>query len=111
MGLGKSINSVKGKGAWNRKKFVMAWIGSKWWGSRLIEIILIGFLLMAPLLVSAKESVEQEASSYKVKEEVEYSDYVTEVMSFLWQPGRLGYEHVWPVSPTFVVVYNGCIIL
>uniref|UniRef100_A0A2N9EHE4 Uncharacterized protein n=1 Tax=Fagus sylvatica TaxID=28930 RepID=A0A2N9EHE4_FAGSY len=51
---------------------------------------------MAPLLVSAKESVEQEASSYKVKEEVEYSDYVTEVMSFLWQPGRLGYEHVWP---------------
>ncbi|KAL4626136.1 hypothetical protein ACB092_05G074200 [Castanea dentata] len=69
--------------------------GSEWWRSRLIEMVLIGFLLIAPVLVSAKGSVELEDSSKNVKEEVE-TGYVMKVLNFLWQQGRLGYTHVWP---------------
>ncbi|KAG2722926.1 hypothetical protein I3843_02G127200 [Carya illinoinensis] len=74
----------------------MAGIGLEWWGSRLIKVVFISFLLMASLFVSAKGSLEQEASSYDEKEEVDQSDYITKVLSFLWQPSRLGYTHVWP---------------
>ncbi|KAK7839124.1 sulfite exporter TauE/SafE family protein 3 [Quercus suber] len=69
--------------------------GSEWWRSRLIEMVLIGFLLIAPVLVSAKGSVGLEDSSNNVKEEVE-TGYVMKVLNFLWQQGRLGYTHVWP---------------
>ena len=76
--------------------------GSEWWRSRLIEMVLIGFLLIAPVLVSAKGSVELEDSRNNVKEEVE-TGFVMKVLNFLWQQGRLGYTHVWPVSPTFLM--------
>lgn len=81
----------------------MAGIELEWWGSRLIKVVLISFLLMASLFVSAKGSLEQETSSYDEKEEVE-ADYITKVLNFLWQPSRLGYTHVWPVSPTSIVL-------
>ncbi|KAG2722923.1 hypothetical protein I3843_02G127100 [Carya illinoinensis] len=73
----------------------MARIRSEWRGSRLIEIFAISFL-MASLFVSTKGSLEQEASSYSEKEEVESDYYIMKVLNFLWQPGRLGYTHVWP---------------
>ncbi|XP_035539414.1 sulfite exporter TauE/SafE family protein 3-like isoform X2 [Juglans regia] len=73
----------------------MARFRSEWRGSRLIEIFAISFL-MASLFVSTKGSLEQEASSYSEKEEVESDYYVMKVLNFFWQPGRLGYTHVWP---------------
>lgn len=84
--------------------YTMARFRSEWRGSRLIEIFAISFL-MASLFVSTKGSLEQEASSYSEKEEVESDYYVMKVLNFFWQPGRLGYTHVWPVSPTFVLLY------
>jgi len=91
----KRIDKLKEKNG--EKKYTMAGIGSEWLDSRLIRMVVIGLLLIAPVFVSAKESLEQEASNYNVK-----------VLNIsLWQPGRLGYQHVWPVSPTFVL----CLLL
>lgn len=81
----------------------MAGIRLKWRGSGLIEIVAISFL-MGSVFVSAKGSLQKADSSYNVKDEEAESDYLTKVLNFLWQPGRLGYEHVWPVSPTVVVL-------
>ncbi|XP_062156732.1 sulfite exporter TauE/SafE family protein 3-like [Alnus glutinosa] len=78
----------------------MAGIGSEWLDSRLIQMVVIGLLLIAPVFVSAKESLEQEASNYNVK-----------VLNIsLWQPGRLGYQHVWPAMEFGWKIVVGTII-
>ncbi|GLT54187.1 hypothetical protein SLA2020_274070 [Shorea laevis] len=65
----------------------MTGIGLEWWDSRLIQMVVIGLLLVASLFVSAKESFEEEASNFNVK-------VLNSTSS--WQPGRLGYQHLWP---------------
>jgi hypothetical protein len=80
---------------------MMAGVGSQWWDSRLIQMALISLVLVASVFVLAKESMEQEDSNYNVKR----------LIHSLWQPDRLGYVHVWPVSPTSVVFSNHVVII
>jgi len=67
----------------------MAGIGYERWGSRLIGMVVIAFLVMA----SAKQTSEQRASTYKVTEEVE-PHYVMKVSK---AAAPSGHKHVWPV--------------
>ncbi|XP_059456784.1 sulfite exporter TauE/SafE family protein 3-like isoform X2 [Corylus avellana] len=64
----------------------MAGVGSQWWDSRLIQMVVISLVLVASVFVLAKESLGQEDSNYNLKR----------LINSLWQPGRLGYVHVWP---------------
>lgn len=79
-------------------KYIMAGIGSGWWRSRLIGMVVIAFLVMASMYVVTKESSEHKVSSYKVTEEVE-THFVMKVSD---SPGHHSPAHVWPVSPSFI---------
>ncbi|CAL9010087.1 unnamed protein product [Prunus brigantina] len=74
----------------------MAQVGLEWWSlRRRAAMVVIGFLLAASVVASAQETLEQDASSYSGNDKFQ-PDYFDRVLNFLWQPGRLGYEHVWP---------------
>ncbi|XP_021829134.1 sulfite exporter TauE/SafE family protein 3-like [Prunus avium] len=74
----------------------MAQVGLEWWSlRRRAAMVAIGFLLAASVVASAQETLEQDASSYSGTDKFQ-PDYFDRVLNFLWQPGRLGYEHVWP---------------
>ncbi|KAK9281771.1 hypothetical protein L1049_004677 [Liquidambar formosana] len=73
----------------------MAEIGLKWRGLRSAAVIVMGFAVIASRFVFTEGSRKQEISIYNGTTAVE-SDYVTKFLNFLRQPGRLGYEHVWP---------------
>ncbi|KAL6285735.1 hypothetical protein ACE6H2_010125 [Prunus campanulata] len=74
----------------------MAQVGLEWRSlRRRAAMIVIGFLLAASVVASAQETLEQDASSYSGTDKFQ-PDYFDRVLNFLWQPGRLGYEHVWP---------------
>ncbi|XP_008228542.1 PREDICTED: uncharacterized protein LOC103327945 [Prunus mume] len=74
----------------------MAQVGLEWWSlRRRAAMVVIGFLLAASVVASAQETSEQDASSYSGSDKFQ-PDYFDRVLNFLWQPGRLGYEHVWP---------------
>ncbi|CAB4272618.1 unnamed protein product [Prunus armeniaca] len=74
----------------------MAQVGLEWWSlRRRAAMVVIGFLLAASVVASAQETLEQDASSYSGTNKFQ-PDYFDRVLNFLWQPGRLGYEHVWP---------------
>lgn len=75
----------------------MAGCGTGVRGWKCFAVIVVGFIVVAALFVSADEDVKTEASSVGTK-----SLYDT-VRNFLWQEGRLGYTHVWPVI--FRMVY------
>lgn len=80
----------------------MAQVGLEWWSlRRRAAMVVIGFLLAASVVASAQETLEQDASSYSGNDKFQ-PDYFDRVLNFLWQPGRLGYEHVWPVSLTVI---------
>ncbi|XP_057968099.1 sulfite exporter TauE/SafE family protein 3-like isoform X2 [Malania oleifera] len=73
----------------------MAETGSKFWDLRLLVVVVISVLLIVFVLVSTKPSLGDEALTSAETEEVE-SDFIVKVLNFLWQPGRLRYERVWP---------------
>ncbi|KAH0982609.1 hypothetical protein GBA52_009786 [Prunus armeniaca] len=74
----------------------MAQVGLEWWSlRRRAAMVVIGFLLADSVVASAQETSEQDASSYSGSDKFQ-PDYFDRVLNFLWQPGRLGYEHVWP---------------
>ncbi|XP_075664118.1 sulfite exporter TauE/SafE family protein 3-like isoform X2 [Castanea sativa] len=73
----------------------MAGIGSEWWRSRLIGMVVIALLVMASIYVVTKDSSEHKVSSYKVTEEVE----THLIMKLSDSPGhhnRSLHAHVWP---------------
>ncbi|XP_065638177.1 sulfite exporter TauE/SafE family protein 3 isoform X3 [Quercus suber] len=74
----------------------MAGIGSEWWRSRLVGMVVIALLVMASMYVVTKESSEHKVSTYKVTEEVE-THFVMKVSD---SPGnnhnRSSPAHVWP---------------
>jgi hypothetical protein len=69
---------------------MMARIGYERWGSRLVGTVVIAFLFMASVHVSARQG----ASSNKVTEEVEQPHYVMKVSK---PAAPRGHVHVWPV--------------
>ncbi|CAB4303140.1 unnamed protein product [Prunus armeniaca] len=74
----------------------MAQVGLEWWSlRRRVAMVVIGFLLAASVVASAQETLEQDASGCSGTNKFQ-PDYFDRVLNFLWQPGRLGYEHVWP---------------
>ncbi|KAI5337081.1 hypothetical protein L3X38_016350 [Prunus dulcis] len=74
----------------------MGQVGLEWWSlRRTAAMVVIGFLLAASVVASAQETLEQDASSYSGSDKFQ-PDYFDRVLNFLWQPGRFGYEHVWP---------------
>ena len=75
----------------------MAGIGSKWWGLRRVALILVTFVGVASVLVSAERTLKQESSSHDGSREVE-PGLMTKIVNFLWDPNLSAYEHVWPVS-------------
>ncbi|GLT76193.1 hypothetical protein SLA2020_478670 [Shorea laevis] len=72
----------------------MAGIGMKRWDLRLMGVVLVGFLLVAQMLVMAEVKLIQEVSRYNQTQEVVESDFLA--LNFWWKEGRLGYERVWP---------------
>jgi len=59
------------------------------------SLLLVGSLL---LFVSAEEEIQEKIAISEVPmEEVELS-LLRKAINFLWQKGRMGYTHVWPVS-------------
>lgn len=69
----------------------MAEIRLKWRGlSSVVAVVVI-----ASQLICTEGRLELEISSYNGTKEVD-SDYVMKVVNFFWQPGQLGYQHVWP---------------
>ncbi|KAK7839674.1 sulfite exporter taue/safe family protein 3 [Quercus suber] len=76
----------------------MAGIGSEWWRSRLVGMVVIALLVMASMYVVTKESSEHKVSTYKVTEEVE-THFVMKVSD---SPGnnhnRSSPAHVWPLE-------------
>lgn len=71
---------------------MMTGTDSERWGSRLIGVVVIAFLVIVPVHVWGKEILD-----HKVNEEVE-SRYLTRLSKFQAQTSRFGHEHVWPVS-------------
>lgn len=87
------------------KSYQMAWSGQKRWDMRLIGIAVIGFLVSSSVLfVSAQISKEQEASRYINGSggELVEPNFVVRASNFFWQPNRVSYKHVWPVSSSFI---------
>ncbi len=74
---------------------LMAETGLKWWGLRKLGLILVIFLGVASVLVSAERTLKEESSSHNRSREVEPS-LMTKVVNFLWDPSLSGYEHTWP---------------
>ncbi|KAG2722928.1 hypothetical protein I3760_02G149600 [Carya illinoinensis] len=69
---------------------MMAGTDSERWGSRLIGVVALAFLVMVSVHIWGKEILDQ-----KVTEVVE-SHYLTRISNSKAQPGRFGHEHVWP---------------
>ncbi|GLT32663.1 hypothetical protein SLA2020_073130 [Shorea laevis] len=74
----------------------MAGIWMKWWDVRLMGAVLMGFLLVAQMLVMAEANLIQQVSRYNQTQEVAEHDSLVKSLNFWWQKGRLGYERVWP---------------
>ena len=80
----------------------MAWRrSSNWWNLRLIiGKVGICFLVLALVSVSAKESLDPQASSSQNHGKKLKSNNLIGVEKS-HTGGVLGYKHVWPVSPIF----------
>ncbi|CAN6588877.1 unnamed protein product [Malus baccata var. baccata] len=55
---------------------------------RWAAIVVTGVLVLASIAASAQETLQQDDSATQ--------HYLNRMLNFLWQRGRLGYEHVWP---------------
>lgn len=74
----------------------MAEIGQK---MMVLRLIVVSFLVIASVIVSAERSLKQETSGYRqTAEDMVETKYLVRVTNFLWQGGRQGHDHVWPVS-------------
>lgn len=73
----------------------MARIGSKWWGLRLIAVVMMGCVVMVSGFISQQGNLKDEFSGHNRTQEGD-SGFLKKVANFLWQPERLGYTHVWP---------------
>lgn len=69
-------------------------VGFRSWGLRWAAIVVTGVLILASIAASAHETLQQDDSATQ--------HYMSRMLNFLWQKGRLGYEHVWPVSLDFL---------
>lgn len=88
----------------------MAEVGLPWWGLRWsVGVVVTGFLVVALVIGSVQETFQQDASTYSGTEKFN-SGYLNKVLNFVWRPSRLGYEHVWPVSLTFLPFLMGFIV-
>ncbi|ONI15910.1 hypothetical protein PRUPE_3G068400 [Prunus persica] len=88
----------------------MGQVGLEWWSlRRRAAMVVIGFLLAASVVASAQETLEQDASSYSGSDKFQ-PYYFDRVLNFLWQPGRLGYEHVWPELKFDWIIVVGTVI-
>lgn len=80
----------------------MAEIGLQWKGLTLnfrsLRPILIFSIGVALMVVIAEARLKQEALVEKQSQESELELGFVRFLNFLWQKGRLGYTHVWPVS-------------
>ncbi|XP_059642429.1 sulfite exporter TauE/SafE family protein 3-like isoform X2 [Cornus florida] len=56
----------------------------------------IGVLVLASVFVSAERSLKHDFLSNIWTPEEGDSNYFTNIVNFLWQKSRLGYQHVWP---------------
>ncbi|KAA8541791.1 hypothetical protein F0562_022943 [Nyssa sinensis] len=74
----------------------MAEIGLKGKLSRSIVVIGTGVLVLVSVLGSAEQNLKPYFSITNGTTGQVDSNYFTKVVSFLWQKGILGYEHVWP---------------
>ncbi|XP_068334540.1 sulfite exporter TauE/SafE family protein 3-like [Pyrus communis] len=63
-------------------------VGFRFWGLRWAAIVVTGVLVLASIAASAQETLQQDDSATQ--------HYLNRMLNFLWQKGRLGYEHVWP---------------
>ncbi|KAL5729230.1 hypothetical protein ACHQM5_002206 [Ranunculus cassubicifolius] len=72
----------------------MAEFGGRWQGIKSVANVAFLFLLAA-VFVSAERSLKQHESS-KVIIDDQDSDYLSQMLNFLWQPAESGYHHVWP---------------
>ena len=76
-------------------------IVSEWRSLKSVRRSLICFIgvVVASMIVIADARQRQEGSRDKNEsEDVESAGFLMDVVNFLWQKGRLGYTHVWPVS-------------
>ena len=73
---------------------------SKGWRLILTGIILIGFLAVNSVLVTAEPSLSHKDSSYN---ETQENNYVRKALKFLELNSKPRYEHEWPVSPIFML--------
>ncbi|XP_009353619.2 sulfite exporter TauE/SafE family protein 3 [Pyrus x bretschneideri] len=63
-------------------------VGFRFWGLRRAAIVVTGVLVIASIAASAQETLQQDDSATQ--------HYLNRMLNFLWQKGRLAYEHVWP---------------
>ena len=63
-------------------------------------MILLNFVL-ASMFASAERGLKLQESTDS-KSEPSGSGYLSQLMNFLWQSGESGYQHVWPVSQTYL---------
>ncbi|KAL2543846.1 Sulfite exporter TauE/SafE family protein [Forsythia ovata] len=70
----------------------------KWSAYRPLYIVVWNFFL-ASIVVSAERSLKQEALSNNpngISNSGSYSDVFTNLVNFIWQADKSGYQHVWP---------------
>lgn len=80
----------------------MAGAGGKWRILRPLVSLSWSFLL-ASAFVSAERSLKNEALAGRNVSRNPDESYLSTFANFLWQPNESGYEHVWPVIPSFHV--------
>ncbi|CAM8949915.1 unnamed protein product [Rhodiola kirilowii] len=84
-------------------------VPSKLSGYRLVIGVLLGFVVIVSLLVSAEGSLKGKLQIHNVTHEPQ-SSFVLQAVDFLWKPGNLGYTHVWPAMEFGWKVVVGTII-
>lgn len=52
--------------------------------------------LLASMFALGDRNLKQDVSRFTGTEEAE-PNFILKAVNFLWQPGQMGYHHVWPV--------------
>lgn len=80
----------------------MAGGGNRLRGWKCFSVIVVGFLVVAALFVSAEDDgARREGPRTKADHS---QSLLASIKNFLWQKGRVGYTHVWPVKTLLVFV-------
>ncbi|OWM78165.1 hypothetical protein CDL15_Pgr014984 [Punica granatum] len=85
----------------------MAGVGGRLRGWKCFAVIVVGFLVIAALFVSAEEGTDRDAPRAKTDDS---QSLLTSIRNFLWQKGRVGYTHVWPAMKFGWKIVVGSII-